>query len=365
MKKLIFITLSLIIIFISGIYFIPKIGEAIDNKPSEVNVINTDGVFFEWDKSEYPLIENKYKELSDIKDFPTQGYKCEKINNLDLDLYVNNLSTEWYGENILVQDTKHNRILVIDKSGNVIKTIGKTGNGPGEFLTVAGFCFDDEGKLYVVEEDNERIQIFDKNFKYIEEISLTEIKKQLNGIAFQELSIAVTKSKDIYVSYFYVDKDHSGGILYISSDRKTIKRLGDRHVGILNLSGDGNTVYLMESDEVQNKKNANGLPDLVSASGKNNLLKIVDGKIIEAYEIPKGFSATCSKIYDDHIYSFCFGVSQLVEFDLNGNYISTLFDLGDYNIPESYYFSGLIKDENDVFYGIHTDTMDLYKFYKN
>jgi DNA-binding beta-propeller fold protein YncE len=61
------------------------------------------------------------------------------------------------------------RISVFDRNGKFLRTIGKTGTGPGEFRTPHALVFDSQGRLIVADRHNHRIQILTKEGKYIGE----------------------------------------------------------------------------------------------------------------------------------------------------------------------------------------------------
>lgn len=61
---------------------------------------------------------------------------------------------------VYVADTLAHDIKVLDLRGNLIKVIGKRGEGPGEFNYPVHLCFKN-GKLYVVDAMNFRVQVFD------------------------------------------------------------------------------------------------------------------------------------------------------------------------------------------------------------
>lgn len=67
--------------------------------------------------------------------------------------------------NIYAMDSGNYRIQKFDKEGNFILTIGRGGQGPGEFIQLQRIYFDSGNNLYVC--DTGRIQIFDNkgNFK--------------------------------------------------------------------------------------------------------------------------------------------------------------------------------------------------------
>lgn len=63
--------------------------------------------------------------------------------------------------NVYVVDLGNHRIQIFDKDGKFIRTFGKKGTGPGEFARPAGLSFDKEGNIYITEIDNDRVQVFD------------------------------------------------------------------------------------------------------------------------------------------------------------------------------------------------------------
>jgi DNA-binding beta-propeller fold protein YncE len=70
--------------------------------------------------------------------------------------------------NIYVTDGYGNsRVAKYDKNGKWIRTWGSRGTGPGQFNIVHGIAIDSQGTVYVADEGNKRIQIFDGdgNFK--------------------------------------------------------------------------------------------------------------------------------------------------------------------------------------------------------
>lgn len=63
--------------------------------------------------------------------------------------------------------TGNARIMKFSKDGKFIKTWGKKGMGVGEFDMVHTLAFDSHGRLFVGDRQNNRIQIFDQNGKFI------------------------------------------------------------------------------------------------------------------------------------------------------------------------------------------------------
>jgi hypothetical protein len=55
------------------------------------------------------------------------------------------------------------------KDGKYIRTFGKRGGGPGEFNVSHNLAMDSQGRLFVDDRANNRIQIFDQEGKFLEE----------------------------------------------------------------------------------------------------------------------------------------------------------------------------------------------------
>jgi hypothetical protein len=79
--------------------------------------------------------------------------------------FVRPTDVAWDAEgNIYVADGYGNaRVAKYDKNGKWIKNWGSRGNGPGQFNIVHGIAIDARGNVYVGDEGNKRVQVFDSN----------------------------------------------------------------------------------------------------------------------------------------------------------------------------------------------------------
>jgi DNA-binding beta-propeller fold protein YncE len=62
------------------------------------------------------------------------------------------------------------RVLKFDANGKFIKTWGGKGTGPGKFEVAHGIAIDAKGLLWVTDRENQRIQIFNEDGKFIREV---------------------------------------------------------------------------------------------------------------------------------------------------------------------------------------------------
>ena len=83
------------------------------------------------------------------------------------------------------------RVLKFDKTGKFIKSWGGKGKEPGQFDVAHGLAIDAKGLLWVTDRENQRIQIFDADGKFIRELKYADIGSQyiymVNGFAGQIL----------------------------------------------------------------------------------------------------------------------------------------------------------------------------------
>ena len=61
------------------------------------------------------------------------------------------------------------RIVKFTKDGKFIKTWGTKGSGPGELDIPHAIAMDSQGRLFVGDRQNNRIQIFDQDGKYLDQ----------------------------------------------------------------------------------------------------------------------------------------------------------------------------------------------------
>ncbi|MCL5999829.1 MAG: TIGR03663 family protein [Chloroflexi bacterium] len=68
---------------------------------------------------------------------------------------------------LYVSDTGNKRIQIFDRDGNFVSQFGKSGTAEGEFNEPVGLAIDATGNIYVADTWNQRIQVFDPNFNFV------------------------------------------------------------------------------------------------------------------------------------------------------------------------------------------------------
>lgn len=73
------------------------------------------------------------------------------------------------GSFVISDGYTNRRVVKFDKNGAFVKTWGKEGTAPGEFNTPHGIATDRNGRIYVADRSNSRIQVFDANGTYLDQ----------------------------------------------------------------------------------------------------------------------------------------------------------------------------------------------------
>ncbi|MDB6127328.1 MAG: repeat-containing protein, partial [Verrucomicrobia bacterium] len=73
------------------------------------------------------------------------------------------------GEIYVSDGYANSRVMKFDRAGNFLKSWGKYGTGPGEFILPHSIVVDRRGRVYVGDRENMRIQIFDAEGTFIKE----------------------------------------------------------------------------------------------------------------------------------------------------------------------------------------------------
>src|SRR5437016_5168427 len=123
-----------------------------------------------------------------------------------------------------------NHIFKFSKDGTLIKTWGTTGTGPGEFDQPHALAMDSRGRLFVGDRNNNRIQIFDQDGKFVAEwkqfsrpSGVYIDKKDILYVADSE-SESVSRNHDGWKRGIRIGSAKDGKLLAFIPDPETRKR---------------------------------------------------------------------------------------------------------------------------------------------
>lgn len=144
-----------------------------DAKNRVVNVFDRDGKFL--------------RKIGDGKQF-------DRLSSVT----VNQEGTRLYAVDIGGVGSENHRVRVFDAiTGQFLQDIGKRGTGNGEFNLPRDLAIGRDGRLYVVDGGNFRVQIFDRDGTYLS--SFGKVGKQLGDFA-RPKEVATDPSGNVYVA---------------------------------------------------------------------------------------------------------------------------------------------------------------------
>lgn len=106
------------------------------------------------------------------------------------------------GERVAVVDTggidsERHRVVLFDREGRELMTIGRRGSGEGEFNLPNGVAFGGDGTLYVLDAGNFRVQAFSREGKYLRQWG--EVGRRFGQFS-RPKGIATDADNNVYVS---------------------------------------------------------------------------------------------------------------------------------------------------------------------
>lgn len=85
---------------------------------------------------------------------------------------VTDMAWDAAGNTFISDGYINSRVATIDKDGNWLKSWGEPGDGPGQFSTPHSIAVDAQGRVYVADRGNRRIQVFDGGGRFLHQITI-------------------------------------------------------------------------------------------------------------------------------------------------------------------------------------------------
>lgn len=189
--------------------------------------------------------------------YDMQGKYKKILGNLQ---FTKPVSVAYANERYYVLDTGTMAVNILDKNGKLIKVVGKQGDKPGEFYCPDGLEVRDN-KLYVADSNNNRIQIFDLDGKFLQELKGQDANNSggysiPRGIAFDQNgnlftaemlsnSVSITDAKGVKSSSFSYAEPATGELedsmlvptsVFIDSDNRLyVTEMGGSRILVYNI----------------------------------------------------------------------------------------------------------------------------------
>src|SRR4029453_4496787 len=125
------------------------------------------------------------------------------------------------------------RVLKFNKEGKFIKSWGGKGSGPGQFQVAHGIAIDGKGLLWVADRENQRMQIFDQDGKFVREIKYKGLPCSL----------------DIGREFIYMVNGFAGQVLRLDLNGKVLAAMGKPGKGPGEF-GEAHMIAVNQKDEI-------------------------------------------------------------------------------------------------------------------
>jgi len=125
------------------------------------------------------------------------------------------------------------RVLKFDKNGKFIKSWGGKGSGPGRFQVAHGIAIDAKGLVWVADRENQRIQLFDQDGKFVREVKYKGLPCSL----------------DIGRQYMYMVNGFAGQVLRLDLNGKVLAAMGKPGKGPGEF-GEAHMIAVSQKDEI-------------------------------------------------------------------------------------------------------------------
>ena len=125
-----------------------------------------------------------------------------------------------YQDKLYVADIQKSKVLIFDLTGKLLKEVGELGQKPGQFRAPNALTVDKDGNLCVVDTGNQRVQIFNKDGKFIRLINGnvngagTSVFVNPRGIGIDSRNILYVVSNLTHYIYGFDLTDQTGKSLF-------------------------------------------------------------------------------------------------------------------------------------------------------
>lgn len=127
-----------------------------------------------------------------VRDFPDEDHR--KDLNKPVNIAVDALGS------VYVTDAFNFTVKIFDQSGNLVRSVGSVGDGPGSFSRPKGIALDSEGHIYIIDANFDNFQIFNQEGKLLLYVGSTGKKP---GQFFMPNGIFIDNEDRIYISDSY------------------------------------------------------------------------------------------------------------------------------------------------------------------
>jgi len=200
-------------------------GKTINPSWQHSGTVDWEGNVYIIERDAHRIVKLNPKMDTFLMQIGTTGVKGTDATHLDLPSGIAVLKN---GNIVVTDGYGNNRVLLFDKTGKLLKQVAKgaggladKGTGVGEWTLPHKLAVDARENLYIIDRENKRLQVFDKNLTY-----LREIKNE----KWYPWDIGISRKGDDGFAYI---ADHEGERLHKLqlSDGKLVATWGSQGLG--------------------------------------------------------------------------------------------------------------------------------------
>jgi DNA-binding beta-propeller fold protein YncE len=150
-------------------------GKAINPNWQHSGTVDWDGNVYVIERDAHRIVKVSPKLDKFLLQLGTTNERGNDATHLDLPSGVAVLRN---GNIVVTDGYGNNRVVLFSKDGKLIKQVGKgaggpqdKGSGPGEWVLPHKLAVDADENLYIIDRENHRVQVFDKNLTYIRQFA--------------------------------------------------------------------------------------------------------------------------------------------------------------------------------------------------
>ncbi|MGY3751144.1 6-bladed beta-propeller [Vagococcus acidifermentans] len=272
------------------------------------------------------LVKDSQKEVLQIYDMNDKLFDAENHALATLtDVYTSDYTVEdWVvtdvkepagivckDNEVIISDRKNDCLIKADYAGNVLKKIGQTGSGKSEFLS-PGAIAEYDNEVYVIDQGNNRVQVFDTDLSYVREVKLKDKRKSDPSFKPEQISV---NHEGLYVTS--LELSGKGSVDKYTDGQS--KEVGKNFIGTS--AGYDNNIYLINSmvRYYDKKEDTFG----ADSSGPEWLMKIKNDTIEKVCELPQGLYITDFTLDDKGIVCLSGSGEGVYRLNWQGDYVET------------------------------------------
>jgi DNA-binding beta-propeller fold protein YncE len=150
-------------------------GKAINPNWQHSGTVDWDGNVYVIERDAHRIVKVSPKLDKFLLQLGTTNERGNDATHLDLPSGIAVLRN---GNIVVTDGYGNNRVVLFSKDGKFIKQVGKgaggpqdKGSGPGEWVLPHKLAVDADENLYIIDRENHRVQVFDKNLTYIRQFA--------------------------------------------------------------------------------------------------------------------------------------------------------------------------------------------------